>query len=71
MVRLMDQATHARYLDYRERHAYFGKTKPILAAADFEAADREHRELEAKGEDGRDDEEEARYAELSALLYRD
>ena len=66
----MDQATHARYLDYRERHGYFGKLKPILGKAEFEAADREQRELEAKGE-ARDDEEEARFAELSALLFRD
>ena len=67
----VDQATHARYLDYRERHGYFGKAKPILSAAEFEAADREQRELEAKGEETRDDEEEARFAELSALLFRD
>jgi hypothetical protein len=70
MFRGVDRETHARYLDYRERHAYFGKTKAILSAAEFEAADREQRVLEGKGE-SRDDEEEARYAELSALLFRD
>jgi len=67
----MDPATHKRFLDYRERHAYFGKREKLLAMAEFEALDREHRTLDAKGEDARDDEEQERYAELSRLLLRD
>ena len=67
----MDPATHTRYLDYRERHAYFGKAKPILAMAEFEALDREQRALDAKGEEKRDDEEESRFQELCVLLFRD
>ncbi len=66
----MDQETHKRYLDYRERHVYFGKKKPLLTAAEFTSADAEARLLEAKGE-AREDEEEARLAELLALLFRD
>lgn len=66
----MDPVTHKRYLDYRERHVYFGKKKPLLGADEFVAADREARDLDAKG-DARDDEEEARLAELLALLFRD
>lgn len=66
----MDPETHKRFLDYRERHAYFGGTKPMLTREQFVAADAEQRELDAKGDD-RDDEEEARWAELSTLLFRD
>ena len=66
----MDPETHKRFLEYRERHGYFGSTKPILTREQFLAADTEHRELEAKG-DARDDEEEARWEELSKLLFRD
>jgi hypothetical protein len=66
----VDPETHKRFLDYRERHGYFGGAKPILAREQFLAADAEHRELAAKG-DHRDDEEEARWAELSALLFLD
>lgn len=67
----MDPQTHKRYLEYRERHAYFGGRTKLLSADEFAAADKEQRELEAKGEDGRDDEEEARWAELSKVLFRD
>jgi hypothetical protein len=67
----VDRETHQRYLDYRERHAYFGATTPILAKEAFLVADEEQRSLDRKGEDGRDDEEEARFAELSKLLFRD
>jgi beta-xylosidase len=70
MVRSVDPETHKRYLDYRDRHAYFGATTPILTREQFLAADAEQRELEAKG-DSRDDEEEARWDELSKLLFRD
>jgi hypothetical protein len=69
-AKTMDRETHARYLDYREKHGYFGGKKPMLGSADFEAADKELNELEAKGEK-RDDEEEARFNELATLLHRD
>ena len=67
---LMDPTTHKRFLDYRQRHGYFGKSSPMLGAADFEAADAEQRALDAKG-DARSDEEEERFGDLSALLFRD
>jgi hypothetical protein len=66
----MDQVTHKRYLDYRDRFAYFGRNRAKLSMAEFEKADAEHRALAAKG-DKRDDEEEARFAELTVLLLRD
>ncbi|MEO8798148.1 MAG: hypothetical protein ABI551_09705 [Polyangiaceae bacterium] len=66
----MDRATHQRFLEYRERHEYFGGSQPILSNTEFVAADAEHDELEAKGE-ARDDEEEVRFADLAALLFRD
>jgi hypothetical protein len=66
----VDQETHKRYLEYRERHAYFGATTPILGREAFTLADTEHRTLDARGE-GRDDEEEARFNELSKVLFRD
>jgi hypothetical protein len=67
----MDRAAHARFLEYRERFTYFGRGGAVrLDAAAFEAADKEHRELVAKG-DARDDEEMARFEELSTLLHRD
>ena len=67
---VVDPETHRRYLDYRDRHAYFGGTTPILARDAFLAADEEHRLLDEKGE-RRDDDEEARFEELSKLLLRD
>lgn len=70
MVDVVDPETHRRYLDYRDRHGYFGATTPVLTREQFLAADTEQRALEAKGE-SRDDEEEARWAELSKLLFRD
>jgi hypothetical protein len=66
----MDRDTHQRYLDYRDRHAYFGATTKLLSMPEFIAADNEQRALEARGE-ARDDDEEARFAELSKLLFRD
>lgn len=69
----MDPATHKRFLEYRDRYVYFGaETRlPVLTADEFTAADAEQRALDAMGEEGRDDEEEARYRELSRLLFRD
>ncbi len=69
----MDPATHKRFLEYRERYVYFGAEtrRRCLTAAEFAAADAEQRTLEAMGEEGRDDEEEARFVELSRMLFRD
>ncbi len=66
----MDPETHKRFLAYREKHAYFGGSSPIIGRDAFLAADKEQRELDEKGE-RRDDDEEARYEELSKLLFRD
>ena len=66
----MDRATHQRFLEYRERHEYFGGKNPILSNVEFVAADAEYNALDAKGE-GREDEEEVRYAELAKILFRD
>ncbi len=65
----MDPATHKRYLDYRQKHEYFGRQLRMLAMDEFAKLDAEQRLLDAK--EPRDDEEEARYAELSQLLLRD
>jgi len=62
---------HKRYLDYQAQHAYFGRDVAALTMDQFESADREQRELEAKGDAGRDDEEETRFAELNRILFRD
>jgi hypothetical protein len=66
----MDAATHKRFLDYRERHVYFGAKKKRVEAEEFAKLDAEQRELEALG-DARSDEDEARFVELSAILFRD
>ena len=66
-----DPAVHKRYLEYRDRHTYFGKLLKLLTMAEFVPLDAEHNGLDAKGEKGRDDEEEARFEELGALLFRD
>jgi hypothetical protein len=66
----MDRETHSRYLEYREKHGYFGGKSAMLGNADFAVADKELNELEALGEK-RDDEEEVRYEELAKLLFRD
>ncbi|WP_394828692.1 hypothetical protein [Pendulispora albinea] len=67
---LVDPQTHKRFLDYRERHQYFARQRPILTAAEFTLLDGELRALVAKGA-ARDDEEEARLAELRAILLMD
>jgi hypothetical protein len=66
----VDPDTHRRFLEYRDRHAYFGGATPLLTREQFLAADVEQRDLESKGE-RRDDDEEARWVELSKLLFRD
>jgi len=67
----MDPATHKRFLDYREAFTYFGRGgMKRLSGDEFAVADAEHRALHAKG-DARDDEDEARMADLAKLLFRD
>ncbi len=67
----MDRRVHKRYLDYRERHGYFGWKKPLLSAADYIRLDAEAEALAALGEEGRGDEEEQRYKDLLYVLLRD
>ncbi len=69
----MDRDVHARFLAYREAYSYFAKSSqdlPQLDAKAFEAADSEQVALEKKGR-ARTDEEEARFVELTILLFRD
>jgi hypothetical protein len=66
----MNPSVHKRYLDYRERHVYFGRKKPMMPAADFEPLDAEYQVLLMKGE-SRDDEEDARFAEVCSFLHLD
>ena len=66
-----DPAAHKRYLEYRDKHVYFGKLTKQLSMAEFEALEAEFAVLEAKGEDARDDEEAERWAEVAKLLFRD
>ena len=66
----MDRETHQRYLDYRERHAYFGASTKLLPPAEFETLDREHAALAAR-EAELDDEERVRFEEVATLLLRD
>jgi hypothetical protein len=67
-----DPKVHSRFLEYRERYVYFakGEKAKVLSYEEFAKADAEQLQLEAKG-DARDDEEEARFVELSRLLFRD
>jgi len=67
----MDPATHKRFLEYRDRFTYFGRGgMKRLGPDEFAVADADQRALEAKG-DSRDDEEEAKFGELTRLLFRD
>ncbi len=67
----MNRDVHARFLRYREAYSYFALGgQPQLEAAAFEALDAEQVVLEKKGRD-RTDEEEARFKEVSILLFRD
>jgi hypothetical protein len=66
----VDPTLHKRYLDYRDLHVYFGGKKPRLTPVEFAAADAAYAALRDKG-DARDDEEDARFQELTALLHRD
>lgn len=66
----MDHAGHKKYLEYRERHTYFGVQRRALSREEFAGADAEWCTLAVLGS-ARDDEDEERYAELSYLLHRD
>jgi hypothetical protein len=66
----MNPSVHKRYLDYRDRHVYFGRKKPMMSATDFEPLDGEYQTLLQAGE-ARDDEEDARFAEVCSLLHLD
>jgi hypothetical protein len=66
----VDPASHKRYLDYRERHAYFGRRLALMTMAEFVAAEKEYQELAARAAE-RDDDDEARFALLERLLLRD
>jgi hypothetical protein len=65
-----DPALHKRFLDYRDRHRYFGGGAPPLDFDAFAKAEEEFRALEALG-DARSDEDEVRFAELMTKLHRD
>lgn len=65
----MNPLSHKRYLDYRERHSYFGGRLALLSMGEFDAAERELAELSAKAR--RDDDDDARIAELERMLLRD
>ena len=66
-----DPQAHKRYLEYRDRHSYFGKAEKILTLEEFVPREKELAALEALGEDARDDEEQVRFAELAKVLFRD
>jgi hypothetical protein len=65
----LDPATHKRFLDYRERHSYFGRSDRLLGMDEYAALEAEHRVLAKK--ELRDDEEEVRLEELSKILLLD
>jgi hypothetical protein len=66
-----DPQAHKRYLEYRDRHSYFGRTEKILSLEAFVPLELELAQLDSKGEDARDDEEQARFDELARILFRD
>jgi ADP-ribose pyrophosphatase YjhB (NUDIX family) len=67
-----DPLVHKRFLEHLERYTYFAKgvRTRVLSYDEFAVVDAEQRLLRAKG-DRRDDDEEARWAELTELLFRD
>jgi hypothetical protein len=70
----MDRDLHKRYIDYREKHVYFGhpdgRQTPVLTPEVFAEADAELRALRAKGKE-RSAAEEARFLDLEKLLFFD
>ena len=68
-----DPKTHARFLTYKERHAYFGRgdQREPLAYEAFGALDDERRDLLKTPKGERTAEVAKRLAELDALLHYD
>ncbi len=66
----MNTRDHSDYLDYRDRHVYFGQNKPPMTFEAFAPLELEWRELESLG-DARSAEQELRYVELSQALHHD
>ena len=67
----MERDVHARFLRYREAFAYFALAgRNQLSPGEFEPLDAEQLALQRKGAT-RTDEEEARFEELNAILFRD
>ncbi len=65
-----DANVHKRFLDYRERHVYFGKNMRMLDYTEFAKLDEEQRALDKMGDD-RDDDDEARLRVLTIALLMD
>jgi hypothetical protein len=70
----MNRALHKRYVDYREKHVYFGhpfgKNTPVLGPEDFARAEAELDALKAKAK-ARTAGDEDRLLELMTLLLLD
>jgi hypothetical protein len=68
-----DPKTHARFLAYKERHAYFGRgeRRALLSLAEFGALDDERLQLLAVPKDRRPEEATKRLAEIESLLLLD
>jgi len=70
----MNRALHKRYIDYREKHVYFGhpagRQTPVLGPEEFAKADAELAALKAKGKN-RTRAEERRFEALETLLFFD
>jgi len=65
------KSIHKRFLDYRDKHVYFGRGgMKRVDLPTFTLLDAEYYDLKAKDK-ARDDEQEARFAELAHLLHRD
>lgn len=60
--------THQNYLDYRDRHTYFGGATRLLTLTEFAALEAEHATLLHAD---RGDEDEARLDTLVAILLLD
>jgi hypothetical protein len=69
----IDPKTHRRFLDYRERHAYFGRDdlKKPLTMQEFAAFDAEYAALVARPRAELGQAGSERLAELMRVLLRD
>jgi len=70
----MNRSLHKRYIDYREKHVYFGhpdgRQTPVLSPEAFTEADAEYGILRTKGK-ARTPAEEKRFLVLETLLFFD